>query len=67
MVETLLTREVVIGLAVLGAVLSLLASFMQAKSGEGRLVKVLVWAGYGFMGLSMVIFVTIGLLGMGQA
>lgn len=66
MIDLVFTREVVIALAVLGAVLSVLASVIQSRRGEGPLVKVLVSAGYGFMGVSMVIFVAIGLLGLGS-
>lgn len=66
MIDLLFTREVVISLAVLGAVLSVLASVVQTRRGESPLVKTLVWAGYGFMGVSMVMFVAIGLLGLGS-
>jgi hypothetical protein len=59
-----LTRTLVIGLAVLGAMLSAGASFLQlrghltAKSG-----RALNWAGYGCMGASMLLFAFAGLLG----
>jgi hypothetical protein len=59
-----LTRALVIGLAVLGAVLSAGASFLQlrgyvtVKSG-----RTLNWAGYACMGASMLLFALAGLLG----
>jgi hypothetical protein len=57
----LLTRETVIVLAILGAILSTAASLLQAR---GRLDRAraqqLHYAGYGFMGLSMLLFVVIG-------
>ncbi len=67
MIEQVFTREVVISLAVLGALFSVLASVIQSRLGEGPWVKVLVWAGYGFMGTSMAMFVAIGLFGLGIA
>jgi hypothetical protein len=66
MIDLVFTREVVISLAVLGAVLSVLASVLQSRRGEGTLVTALVWTGYGFMGVSMALFAAIGLLGLGQ-
>lgn len=65
MIELVFTREVVISLAVLGALLSVLASVIQSHRGDGPWVRALVWSGYGFMGTSMALFVAIGLLGLG--
>ena len=62
--ELLLSRPVVVGLAVLGAVLSSAASFLQTRGYVGEKAgRSLNWAGYGFMGASMVLFVLAGLLG----
>ena len=60
--ELLLTKPVVVALAVLGAALSTLASILQTR---GRVSEktghALNWAGYGFMGASMLLFVLAGL------
>jgi hypothetical protein len=63
MLDLILTREVMIVLAIIGGALSVLASMLQSKVGEDLRVKCLVWSGYGFMGISMGIFVFVGLLG----
>ena len=64
MIELLLSRPVVVALAVLGALLSALSSFLQLKGyfGESS-ARALNWAGYGFMGASIVLFVLAGLRG----
>jgi hypothetical protein len=60
--DFLLTRPVVVTLAVLGAALSSLASFLQTR---GRISEktghVLNYAGYGCMGVSMLLFAFAGL------
>lgn len=60
--EFLLTKTVVVALAILGAALSSLASFLQTR---GRISentgRVLNYAGYGFMGVSMLFFALAGL------
>jgi hypothetical protein len=60
--EILLTKPVVVALAILGAALSSLASFLQTR---GRIsekpARILNYAGYGFMGVSMVLFALAGL------
>jgi hypothetical protein len=60
--DFLLTRPVVFTLAIVGAALSTLASFLQTR---GRISektgRVLNYAGYGFMGVSMVFFALAGL------
>lgn len=60
--ELLLTKPVVVTLALIGAVLSAAASFLQTrgyvseKTGKG-----INYAGYGVMGASMALFVLAGL------
>ncbi len=55
--EALLDRRVVIGLAVVGGVLSALASVLQVRGTLGeRAAKNLGYAGYAFMGASMLLF-----------
>lgn len=62
--EVLLDRRVVIGLAVVGGVLSALASALQVRGTLGeRAARNLNHAGYAFMGASMVLFVLAGLTG----
>jgi hypothetical protein len=63
-VEVLLSQPAVIGLAIAGALLSLAASVLQRKGllGAARASQ-LNYAGYAFMGLSMFLFITIGLRG----
>lgn len=62
--EALLDRRVVIGLAVVGGVLSALASALQVRGTLGeRAAKNLGYAGYAFMGASMLLFVVAGLTG----
>jgi hypothetical protein len=63
-VEPLLSRPVVVALAVLGAVLATAASMLQRRGIVGeRGARILNYAGYGFMGASMVLFALAGLLG----
>lgn len=59
----LLAREVVVGLAVLGAAFSVLASLLQSKGriGEETANRVNM-VGYVFMGMSIALFVVAGLL-----
>jgi hypothetical protein len=57
--DWLLTREMVIGLAILGAVPSTFATFFQSRLGEQR-ARQLNFAGYGLMGVSMLLFIIIG-------
>jgi len=62
--ELLLTRPVVVALAVLGAVLATAASVLQTRGLVGeRGARFLNYAGYAFMGASMLLFVLAGLLG----
>jgi uncharacterized membrane protein len=60
--ELLLTKPVVVTLAVIGAVLSTAASFLQTRGYVGEKTgKALNYAGYGVMGASMLLFVLAGL------
>ena len=60
--ELLLSRPVVVALAVLGAVLSSSASFLQMRGYIGEKAgRALNWAGYGVMGASMALFALAGL------
>jgi uncharacterized membrane protein len=60
--ELLLTKPVVVTLAVLGAVLSTAASFLQMRGYlSEKTGKALNYAGYGVMGASMLLFVVAGL------
>jgi hypothetical protein len=63
-VEVLLTKAVVVALAILGAALSSLASFLQARGCiSPRAGQLLNYAGYGLMAVSMVLFALAGLWG----
>jgi len=60
--ELLLTKPAVVTLAVLGALLSTSASFLQMRGTIGeKTAKALNWVGYGVMGASMLLFVLAGL------
>lgn len=62
--EALLDRRVVIALAVAGAVLSTIASILQMRGALGaRGARNLNYAGYAFMGASMLLFVVAGIDG----
>ena len=62
--DLLLNRGVVIALAVLGAVLSFLASFLELRGYVSpKAGRVINWTGYGCMGASMLLFALAGLLG----
>jgi hypothetical protein len=64
--DFLLARPVVIGLAILGAVLSTAASMLQSRGMlSEKNAKLMNYAGYGAMGASMLLFVLAGLLGRG--
>ena len=58
----LLTKTVVIALAIVGAALSSLASFLQTRGRLGeKSARAINYAGYGCMGVSMVLFALAGL------
>jgi hypothetical protein len=60
--ELLLTKPVVVTLAVLGAVLSTAASYLQTRGYVSeRTGKALNYTGYGVMAASMLLFVLAGL------
>ena len=60
--EVLLTKPVVVALAIIGALLSTAASFLQTRRYISETAgKALNWAGYGVMGASMALFVLAGL------
>ena len=59
--EWLLTREVVVGLAVLGALPSVAASVLAARGDiSPARAKQLNLVGYGLMGISMLLFIIVG-------
>jgi hypothetical protein len=60
--EVLLSKPVVVSLAILGAVLSTAASFLQRRNYVSEETgKAINYAGYGVMGASMLLFVLAGL------
>ena len=60
--EVLLTKPVVVALAIIGAVLSTAASFLQARGYVSpKTGNAINYAGYGVMGASMLLFVLSGL------
>lgn len=65
MLDALLRREVVIGLAILGAVLVMLASSFAGRLGPERATWV-NRAGYAITTISIVIFIVIGFHGPAQ-
>jgi hypothetical protein len=65
--EALLDRRVVIGLAVVGAVICTAASLLQVRGKLGeRGARNLNGAGYVFMAASMLLFAWAGLTGAGR-
>jgi len=60
--EVLLSKPVVVALAIIGALLSTAASFLQRRGRISETTgKALNLAGYGVMGASMALFVLAGL------
>ena len=60
--ELLLSKPVVVSLAIVGALLSTAASFLQARNYVSEKTgKAMNYAGYGAMGGSMLLFVLTGL------
>ncbi len=63
MIELLLSRPVIVALALLGAVLSTAASFAQVRRAvTDRTARVLNLAGYAAMGVSILLFIVAGVL-----
>jgi hypothetical protein len=63
--EILLTKPVVVTLAVIGAALSTVASMLQKRGLVGeRSARILNYAGYGVMVASMLLFALAGLRGV---
>ena len=59
--EWLLTREAVITLAVVGAILSVAASVLQVRGATNALrARQFNLAGYALMAISMILFIVIG-------
>jgi len=62
--EIVLTRPVIIGLAIAGALFATAASVLQAKGKIGaERARQLNLTGYVLMGLSMALFIVVGLRG----
>lgn len=62
--DALLDRRIVIALAIAGGVFAVLASVLQTRGVVGeRGARNLNYAGYAFMGASMLLFVVAGLTG----
>jgi len=62
-VELLLSRAVVVTLALIGAALATAASYLQRRGTlSERAGRLLNYAGYGFMGASMLLFALAGML-----
>ncbi len=64
--ELLLHRPVVVGIAVIGGVLSLFAILLQWRNGSGYLVRKLNLLSYVFMGASVLLFLIAGVRGPQQ-
>ncbi len=61
--ETLLTRPVVIAMALAGAMLCLLAMLLRRRAGRRNLVRRIDAASYVFTGISILLFVIAGFRG----
>lgn len=62
LLDPLLTRAGVIGLAVIGAALAMAGSYWKFRGG-GIAATVLHWGGYACTGVSIVLFIVIGYRG----
>jgi hypothetical protein len=63
--EFLLAKPVVVAMALIGAVLSTAASFLQRRGRlDERRANALNYAGYAFMGASMLLFALAGMRGV---
>jgi len=61
--ELLLARPTVIGFAVVGGVLSVLAMVLHKRQGNQKMARQLDVAGYVFMGTSILLFIIAGFRG----
>ena len=61
--ELLLARPTVIGFAVVGGVLSVLAMLLRKRQGAPKMARQLDVAGYVFMGTSILLFIIAGFRG----
>jgi len=61
--ELLLARPTVIGFAVVGGVLSVLAMLLRKRRGAQKMARQLDVAGYVFMGTSILLFIIVGFRG----
>jgi hypothetical protein len=61
--EWILTKPVVIGLAILGGVISVAAMFIRKRPASLHTAAKLDTAAYALMGVSMLLFIIIGLRG----
>ena len=61
--EWLLTRPTVIGLAVIGGVLSVVAMLLRKREGAQKMARQMDIAGYVFMGTSILLFIVVGFRG----
>ena len=62
--EWLLARPTVIGLAVIGGVLSVVAMLLRKREGAQKMARQLDIAGYVFMGTSILLFIVVGFRGL---
>lgn len=59
--DALARREIVIGLAIAGAVVSMIGSVARSRGAHGGgFATTLVYAGYAITGLSVLLFITAG-------
>jgi len=61
--EWLLARSTVIGIAIVGAIFSVVAMTLQTRPERSKLARQLTVAAYLFMGTSMLFFILAGLRG----
>lgn len=64
MLEHVLQREVVIALAIVGAVAATLGSWLMRRIAGSTMAKAIYFGGYGATGISVLLFILAGLLGV---